>query len=278
MINRWLCRGIAGDSVILKITAKAQMTLKITSEADTAHNAIAYSTDTCFDYYVEGKASDGSLQRRLLKRKWVEVKAPADTYAATVTLDSGDSFLFVYTNPFSSVKNAYRWLHLSVQNTYSDALHVNFDAEKALEEKRRELGSALKDEIKKAIEKGLSKEKAKQLQALSQDIDRRLARAQNDEKISAATENVRAAIDAASDVTDASLELSRAILDNISKLEKITDGADMTKIPEKLAEEIDSLTFACQAELSSAKSVRRANYVFSVYQNRIRNILRACGV
>lgn len=276
LVNRWLSQSVKGESTIIKVTAKTNLTLILTSESDASHKYICWSPDSYFEYIAEGVASNGITYRISLDRRFALVDAPANAYAAEVTMQAGDSFLFVFGSDFKTAKSASRWIHFSVSTDYDPASRPNFDAMPALTAKRLERINAL-TALANAVsqENGYSKDSEAAARAALADAARRMERTQTEADVEAVYRSIAGSIEAAKRLTLREDELSAAVQETCARLDALMASVDRVKHA-AVYDRVEALYYEALEQTYAATNPTSARYQYNRYQPHILALLSAC--
>ncbi|MBE6634372.1 MAG: hypothetical protein E7620_08555 [Ruminococcaceae bacterium] len=276
LVNRWLSQSINGESTIIKVTAKSNLTLILTSESDASHKYICWSPDSYFEYIAEGAATNGTIYRISLDRRFALVDAPANAYAAEVTMQAGDSFLFVFGSDFKTAKSASRWIHFSVSTDYDPASRPNFDAMPALTAKRLERINAL-TALANAVsqENGYSRESEAAACAALADAPRRMERTRTEADVEAVFQSIAGSIEAAKRLTLREDELSTAVQETCARLDALMASVDQVKYA-AVYDRVEALYYEALEQTYAATNPTSARYQYNRYQPYIYALLNAC--
>ncbi len=278
-VKRTVAQAFSGESSMLKITAKRDLTLRLTSESDDAHSYICWSPDAWFEYLAEGKASDGKVYRVSLDRRFLSVRAAENTYAFDVALKEGETFLLVFGLDFKmpNAKNASRWIGFSASDVFDPALHPDFDAMPAVVAAREEKIAALTAAVNVvSVAKGYSGRSAAAAKAVLADAERRFSRANTLLDVNRTFDSLLASLDSAKALTPGRAELDAAIRDGLSKLDELMQSVDTARCAAAM-DRIDELYREGVQAILDADTPGRAAYRYADYQNRIRMLIRAAG-
>ena len=278
-VKRTVAQAFAGESSILKITAKRDFTLRLTSESDDAHSYICWSPDAWFEYLAEGKATDGKVYRVSLDRRFLSVRAAENTYAIDVALKEGEVFLLVLGLDFKmpNAKNASRWIEFAASDKYYASLHPDFDAMPAVVAAREEKLAALTaaaDAV--SVAKGYSEQSVNAAKAVLADAERRFSRANTLDDVARVYDSLTVSLEAAKALTPSRADLDSAIRDTLSKLDELMQSIDTGRCA-AVMDMIDALYREGVQAILNADTPGRAAYRYADYQNRIRTLIRAAG-
>ena len=278
-VKRAVAQAFCGESSILKITAKRDLTLRLTSESDDAHSYICWAPDAYFEYLAEGKAPDGKVYRVSLDRRFLSVRAAENTYAFDVSLKEGEVFFLVLGLDFKmpNAKNASRWIGFSAYDKYDPALHPDFDSMPAVvaarEERMTDLTKAV-NEVSAA--NGYSVSSIDAAKAVLADAERRFSRANTTDEVARVYDSLLASLEAAKRLTKSRSQLDSAIRDCLSKLDSLMQSVDTFRCA-AVMDRIDALYREGVQSILEADTPERAAYRYADCQNRIRTLIRASG-
>ena len=278
-VKRTVAQAYTGESSILKITAKRDFTLRLTSESDDAHSYICWAPDAWFEYLAEGKASDGKVYRVSLDRRFLSVRAAENTYSIDVALKEGEVFLLVLGLDFRmpNAKNASRWIGFSADDRFDPALHPDFDSMPAVVAAREEKIAALTAAAGAvSAANGWSDRSVAAAKALLADAGRRFSRANSLSDVDRVYDSLLASLDAAKRLPPDRAELDAAIRDCSAKLESLMRSVDPDRCGAVLGQ-IEALCSEGLEAIRSADTPERAAYRYADFQNRIRTLIRAAG-
>lgn len=276
LANRWLSQSVKGESTIIKLTAKTDLTLILTSESDASHKYICWSPDSYFEYIAEGVASDGNTYQISLDRRFALVDAAENSYAAEITMKAGDSFLFVFGSDFKSAKSASRWIHFSVSTAYDPAARPDFDAMPAITALRRDRLEAL-TALANAVsaENGFSADSVAAARAALADAPRRLARTRTAADVEAVYASLVRSIELSHRLTLRDDELSAAVSETCAKLDALMSSVDRAKYA-AVYDRVEALYYEALEKTYAASNPTSARYQYTVAQAYIRALLSAC--
>ena len=278
-VKRTVAQTFMGESSILRITAKRDFTLRLTSESDDAHSYICWSPDAWFEYLAEGKASDGKFYRVSLDRRFLSVRAAENTYALDVALKEGDVFLLVLGIDFKmpNAKNASRWIGFSASDRFDPALRPDFDAMPAVVAAREEKIASLTAAVKAvSVANGYSERSTAAAKAVLADAERRFSRANTLSEVARTNDSLLASLDAAKRLTQGRANLNAAIREYSEKLDTLMQSVDTLRCV-AVTDRIDALYREGMQAILDADTPERAAYRYADYQNRIRTLIRAAG-
>lgn len=276
LVNRWLSQSIVGESTIIKLTAKTDLTLHLTSDSDASHKYICWSPDSYFEYIVEGQASDGKTYRISLERRFALVDAAKNSYATEITLKAGDSFLFLFGSDFKTAKSASRWIGFSVTTDYDASKRPDFDAMPAVmalrEEKLADL-TRLANAV--SAEAGFSADSVAAARAALADAPRRLERTKTTAEVTAVYESIARSIELCQRLTVTDDALQAAVFETCSKLDALMASVDRSKYA-AVYSAVEECYYEGLEKTYAATTPSNARYQYSVYQNKILTLLYAC--
>ena len=267
------------EASILKIIAKSDMTLRLTSESDEAHDYICWAPDAYFEYLAEGKASDGNTYRVSLNRRFALVKAAENSYAMDVTLKKGDAFLLLIGLDFKmpkATKSVARWIHVQVSADYHAANRPDYDAMPAVVAARAEKTSLLAEKANGITEAaGYSADSSKAAKAVLADAERRFARTVSVGDVEQVYGSLLSSLAAAERLTPNVSGLSAAIATAVGRLDALMTSVDRTKYA-PVYEQIEALYYEGLQAIYNADTPAHAEYTFDIWQNRIYTLIFAC--
>lgn len=278
-VKRTVAQAFLGESSILRITAKRDFTLSLTSESDDAHSYICWAPDAWLEYLAEGKASDGKIYRVCLDRRFLSVRAAENTYALDVALKEGDVFLLVLGIDFKmpNAKNASRWIKFSASDSFDPALHPDFDAMPAVIAAREEKIAALTTAVKAvSAANGYSERSIAAAKAVLADAERRFSRADTLNDVARTYDFILTSLDAAKRLTQGRANLNAAIRESAEKLDTLMQSVDTIRCAD-VTDRIDELYREGMQAILDSDTPERAAYRYADYQNRIRTLIRAAG-
>ena len=276
LVNRWLSQSINGESTIIKITAKTDLTLHLTSESDASHSYTCWSPDAYFEYIAEGTASDGNTYRISLDRRFALVDAAENSYAFEVTMKAGDSFLFLFGSDFKTAKSASRWIGFSVTLDYDAAKRPDFEAMPAVTQLKQERLTALRSLAEAvSIEAGYNSDSITAARAALADASRRFDRAGTVREVEEVYQSIVRSILAAKRLTVTEDALSLAVAETCERLDALMNSIDRVKYA-AVYEAAEEYYYEGLAKVYEATNPTSARYQYSVYQNKIMTLLYAC--
>ena len=268
-----------GEASILKIVAKSDMTIRLTSEGDEAHNYICWAPDAYFEYIAEGKASNGNTYRISLDRRFALVKAAENSYAMDVTLKKGDALLLLIGLDFKmpkATKSVARWIHVQVSADYNAARRPNYDAMPAVVAARTEKTNLLTGKANKIITaKGYSAESVAAAKAVLADAERRFARTTSVGEVEQVYGSLLSSLAAAERLTLNANELSVAVANAVGKLDALMASVDRAEYAPVYGQ-IEKLYYEGLQAIYDADTPTRAEYTFCTWQDRIYTLIFAC--
>ena len=270
-------KSVFGESSILRIKANSNLTLKLTSEGDEAHNYVCWSPDAYYEFIVEGTASDGKIYLISLDRRFALVKADADSYAITVTLKAGDSFLLLIGSDFNTAKSLSRWISFTASPEYNESARPDFDAMPAIVAARNEKINALHQAVEEiTASPSYTKETKQAARVLLNDAGRRFFRTKSVEEVSNVYASLVASLALTKRLTPDEKERNRAFLSAFDRLSDLMVSVDRETYA-SVYDRIEALYEEGLEAINAADTATRVEYQYSIYQGRIRTILSTYG-
>lgn len=279
LANRWASSATLGESTIIKLTARRDISLQITSDSDASHNNyIHYSPDTYFEYIAEGEADNGKRYRISMHRQYALVDAAENSYAFSLSMKEGDSFYLLFGSDFvtPSPKSLSRWLTFSATEDYKEEDRPDFNSMPRILELRADRLSKLEAQaLTVSAENGYSTASVNAAAATLADAPRCMQRASTEAEVEAVYQALLLSLNNAKRLTVTKAELASVVSALCDRFDELCASIDPVRYA-PVYDETQAYYYEGLQKILTANTPTRANYQYSYYENKILNLIYAC--